>query len=91
MIVLRGKRGERTIVILEARIVGQGSNIVALGQKIVVLERLEEEHTKRHAELLYKLDAAEQQHEVAGTWLLSFLSCLYCFSPLTSFDLFQGR
>ncbi len=44
---------QRTIVTLETKIVGLGRNIVALGQKNLVLEKLEEEHTKRHAELLH--------------------------------------
>ncbi len=66
---------QRTIVTLETKIVGQGRNIVALGQNKFVLERLEEEHTKRQPELLHKLDAAEQQHEV-GHAILFVLSLL---------------
>ena len=60
---------------METKIVGLGRNIVALGQKNLVLEKLEEEHTKRHAELLHKLDATEQQHEV-GHAILFVLSLL---------------
>ena len=79
---------QRTIVTLETKIDGQGRQIVALGQKHRVLERLGAEHTQRHGELLDKLDAAEQQHEV-GHAIFFVLSLL--LSPLTSFYLFQGR
>jgi chromosome segregation ATPase len=72
---------QRTIVTLETNIDGQGRQIVALGQKHRVLERLGAEHTQRHGELLDKLDAAEQQHEV-GHAILFVLSLLLFLSHI---------
>ncbi len=66
---------QRTMVTLETKIVGQGRQIVALGQQNCVLERLGDEHTKRHGELSHKLHEAEQQHEV-GHDILFVLSLL---------------
>ena len=79
---------QRTIVTLETKIDGQGRQIVALGQKHRVLERLGAEHTKRHGELLHKLDAAEQHHEVGHAFLF-VLSLLLFLSHICHF--IQGR
>ena len=75
---------QRAIVTLETKIVGQGRNIVALGKKNLVLERRGEEHTKRHGDLLHKLDAAEKQHEVRHAILFVFLSLLLFSSHFLS-------
>jgi chromosome segregation ATPase len=72
---------QRTIETLETKIVGQGRNIVTLGEKNCVLERRGGEHKKRHVKLHDKLDAAEQQHEVghAILFVLSLLLFSYDF------------
>ncbi len=72
---------QRTIVTLETKIDGQGRQIVALGQKHRVLERLGAEHTQRYGDLLDKLDTADQHNEV-GHAILFVLSLLLFLSHI---------
>ncbi len=77
---------QRTIVTLETKIVGEGRNIVALKKKNLVLERRGEEHTKRHGDMLHKLDAAEKQHEVRHAILFVLSLLLFSSHFLSSFS-----
>ncbi len=79
---------QRTIVLLETKIVGLGRNTVALGKKLLCWRgwRRNAQNVMRSCYTNWTRRSNNMRWD-----MLSFLSCLYCFSPLTSFDLFQGR